>query len=156
MAVRKCKVKQWAMKLNDGRFSSPETLVWEIAARGELARLTGKHFTAASIGWSKWYERVDHKVADTAAVKTGCNSTTVALSFAMCKTPRVIQVHKYNTEGIPANRGILAGCGYAVHYLKTTIKEEVKDGQHELRDFVDDMVPFKEEETATQTVTGLD
>eukprot|EP00972_Heterocapsa_arctica_P019659 2900801-Heterocapsa_arctica.AAC.1 len=39
MAVRKSKVKQWAMKLNDGRFSSPETLVWE--TRGELARLTG-------------------------------------------------------------------------------------------------------------------
>eukprot|EP00972_Heterocapsa_arctica_P027832 4093574-Heterocapsa_arctica.AAC.1 len=34
MAVRKSKVKQWAMKLNDGRFSSPKTLVWEIAARG--------------------------------------------------------------------------------------------------------------------------
>eukprot|EP00972_Heterocapsa_arctica_P009962 1464331-Heterocapsa_arctica.AAC.1 len=27
MAVRKSKVKQRAMKLNDGRFSSPETLV---------------------------------------------------------------------------------------------------------------------------------
>eukprot|EP00972_Heterocapsa_arctica_P107123 15783462-Heterocapsa_arctica.AAC.1 len=33
MAVRKSKVRQWAVKLNDGRFSSPETLVWEIAAR---------------------------------------------------------------------------------------------------------------------------
>eukprot|EP00972_Heterocapsa_arctica_P078716 11607504-Heterocapsa_arctica.AAC.1 len=33
MAVRKSKVKQRAMKLNDGRISSPETLVWEIAAR---------------------------------------------------------------------------------------------------------------------------
>eukprot|EP00972_Heterocapsa_arctica_P081859 12063039-Heterocapsa_arctica.AAC.1 len=44
MAVRKSKVKQWAMNLNDGRFSLPETLEWEIAARGEFARLTGKHF----------------------------------------------------------------------------------------------------------------
>eukprot|EP00972_Heterocapsa_arctica_P021993 3234618-Heterocapsa_arctica.AAC.1 len=41
MAVRKSKVKQWAMKLNDGRFSSPETLVWEIDARGELAKIRG-------------------------------------------------------------------------------------------------------------------
>eukprot|EP00972_Heterocapsa_arctica_P114178 16441154-Heterocapsa_arctica.AAC.1 len=39
MAIRKCKVRQWAMKLNDGRFTSPETLVWEIAARGELAKI---------------------------------------------------------------------------------------------------------------------
>eukprot|EP00972_Heterocapsa_arctica_P007138 1042290-Heterocapsa_arctica.AAC.1 len=32
-AIRKCKIKQWALRLNDGRFSSPETLVWEVAAR---------------------------------------------------------------------------------------------------------------------------
>eukprot|EP00972_Heterocapsa_arctica_P049300 7256524-Heterocapsa_arctica.AAC.1 len=67
MAVRKSKVKQWAVKLNDGRLSSPETLVWEIAARGELARLAWKHFTAAFIYCSKCYERVEHKVAATAA-----------------------------------------------------------------------------------------
>eukprot|EP00972_Heterocapsa_arctica_P043505 6423107-Heterocapsa_arctica.AAC.1 len=64
MAIRKSKVKQWAIKLNDGRFSSPETLVWEIVARGELSRL---------------------KVAAKAAVETGCNSTIVKLSFQMYK-----------------------------------------------------------------------
>eukprot|EP00972_Heterocapsa_arctica_P016828 2484563-Heterocapsa_arctica.AAC.1 len=132
MAVRKSKVKQWAMKLNDGRFSSPETLVWEIAARGELARLTGQHFTAANIERSQCDERVDHKVAATAAVQTGCNSTIVALSFEMYRTPRIIQVHKSNTDPIEANRGILAGCGYAVHYLKAMINEEVKDEGNEL------------------------
>eukprot|EP00972_Heterocapsa_arctica_P114683 16443689-Heterocapsa_arctica.AAC.1 len=79
MAVRKSRVKQWAMKLNNGRVSSPETLVWEIAARGELARLTGKPFSAAYIECSKCYDRVDHKIVSTAAVKTGCNSTIVAL-----------------------------------------------------------------------------
>eukprot|EP00972_Heterocapsa_arctica_P016135 2377696-Heterocapsa_arctica.AAC.1 len=44
MAIRKCRVKQWALKLNDGRFASPETLVWELAARGELANIRGKLF----------------------------------------------------------------------------------------------------------------
>eukprot|EP00972_Heterocapsa_arctica_P034966 5147155-Heterocapsa_arctica.AAC.1 len=34
MAIRKNKVRQWAIKLNNGRLTSPETLVWEIAARG--------------------------------------------------------------------------------------------------------------------------
>eukprot|EP00972_Heterocapsa_arctica_P060453 8915056-Heterocapsa_arctica.AAC.1 len=63
------------MKLNDGRFSSPGTLVWEIGARGELAKIRGKHFSAAYIDCSKCYERVDHKSAATAAVKMGCNST---------------------------------------------------------------------------------
>eukprot|EP00972_Heterocapsa_arctica_P051634 7596885-Heterocapsa_arctica.AAC.1 len=62
MAVRKRRVKQWAMQLNDGRFSSAEALVWEIAARGELARLKGRHFVAAYIVCSKCYGRVDQKV----------------------------------------------------------------------------------------------
>eukprot|EP00972_Heterocapsa_arctica_P046739 6898329-Heterocapsa_arctica.AAC.1 len=128
------------MKLNDGRFSSPETLVWGIVARGELAILTEKHFTAAYIDRSKCYERVDHKVAAAAAVKTGCNSTIVALSFEMYRTSRIILVHKSNTEPIEANRGIVAGCGYAAPYLKAMIKEEVKDEGNELRDCVDDVV----------------
>eukprot|EP00972_Heterocapsa_arctica_P006095 896897-Heterocapsa_arctica.AAC.1 len=37
MAIRECKIKQWALRLNDGRFNSPETLVWEVAARNELS-----------------------------------------------------------------------------------------------------------------------
>eukprot|EP00972_Heterocapsa_arctica_P029504 4345551-Heterocapsa_arctica.AAC.1 len=32
-----CKIKQWALRLNGRRFSSPETLVWEVAARSELS-----------------------------------------------------------------------------------------------------------------------
>eukprot|EP00972_Heterocapsa_arctica_P100988 14885453-Heterocapsa_arctica.AAC.1 len=124
MVARKSKVKQWAMKLNDGMFSSHETLVWEIAARGELAKTRGKHFPAAYIDCSKCYERVDHRFPATAAVKTECNSTIVALSFDMYRTSRIIQVHKSNTQPIEANRGILAGCGYAVHYVEAMIKED--------------------------------
>eukprot|EP00972_Heterocapsa_arctica_P081955 12078935-Heterocapsa_arctica.AAC.1 len=127
------------MKLNDGRFTSPETLVWEIAARGELANIRGKYFSAAYIDCSKCYERVDHIAAATAAVKTGCNSTIVALSFDMYKTPIIFQVHKSNTQPIEATRGILAGCAYAIHYLKAMMKEDVKDENNELRYYVDDM-----------------
>eukprot|EP00972_Heterocapsa_arctica_P005533 817225-Heterocapsa_arctica.AAC.1 len=71
MAIRKCRVKQWALKLNDGRFTSPDTLVWEITARGELAKIRGNYFSAAYIDCSKCYERVNHKVAATAAINTG-------------------------------------------------------------------------------------
>eukprot|EP00972_Heterocapsa_arctica_P094250 13898492-Heterocapsa_arctica.AAC.1 len=61
----------------------------EIAARGELATIRGKHFSATYIDCSKCYERVNHKVAAIAAVNTGCNPTIVALSFDMYKTPRI-------------------------------------------------------------------
>eukprot|EP00972_Heterocapsa_arctica_P095280 14051879-Heterocapsa_arctica.AAC.1 len=71
MAIRKRKVRQWAIKLNEGRFTSPETLVWEIAARGELATNRGKYFSAAYIDCGKCYERVDHNSAASAAVDTG-------------------------------------------------------------------------------------
>eukprot|EP00972_Heterocapsa_arctica_P094565 13945793-Heterocapsa_arctica.AAC.1 len=99
--------------------------------------------------------RVEHKVAAEAAIATGCNKTIVALAFGMYRKPRVIQVHKANTEGIPANRGILAGCGYAVHFLKAMIKVEVKEEEKELRDFVDDMVSFREDPTERQAVLVL-
>eukprot|EP00972_Heterocapsa_arctica_P076958 11349784-Heterocapsa_arctica.AAC.1 len=72
MAIRNSKVKQWALRLNDGRFSSPETLVWEVAAR-------------AYLDCSKCYELVKHSNAAKAAVETGCNSTIVKLSFGMYK-----------------------------------------------------------------------
>eukprot|EP00972_Heterocapsa_arctica_P048246 7114128-Heterocapsa_arctica.AAC.1 len=73
----------------------------------------------------------------------------------MYRTPRIIKVHKSNTEPVEANRGILAGRGDAAHYLMTMIKEEIKDEGNELRDFVDDMVLFKEEDTEEQAITGL-
>eukprot|EP00972_Heterocapsa_arctica_P019004 2805323-Heterocapsa_arctica.AAC.1 len=81
MAITKSKVRKTAIKVNNGRFTSPETLVWEIAARGELAKIRGKYFSAAYIDCSKRYERVNHNSAATATVKTGCNSIIVALSF---------------------------------------------------------------------------
>eukprot|EP00972_Heterocapsa_arctica_P015350 2262246-Heterocapsa_arctica.AAC.1 len=79
MAIRKSKVKPWALRLNDGRFSSPGTLVWEVAARNELSRLKGTVLIAAYIDCSKCYELVKHSVAANAAVDTGCNSTIVKL-----------------------------------------------------------------------------
>eukprot|EP00972_Heterocapsa_arctica_P109430 16114039-Heterocapsa_arctica.AAC.1 len=69
----------------------------------------------------------------------------MALAFGMYRKPKVIQVHKANTEGIPANGGILAGCGYAVHF-----KVEVKEEGQELRDLVDDMALFREDLTEAQ------
>eukprot|EP00972_Heterocapsa_arctica_P074911 11056459-Heterocapsa_arctica.AAC.1 len=38
-----------------------------------------------------------------------------------------------------ANGGILAGCGFAVHYLQATIQVDVKEEGKELRYFADDM-----------------
>eukprot|EP00972_Heterocapsa_arctica_P026010 3829236-Heterocapsa_arctica.AAC.1 len=113
MAIRKRKVKQLALRLNDGRFRSPETLVWEVAARSELSRLKCTFFIAAYIDSGKCYELVKQSVAAKAAVETACNSTIVTLSFGMYKKHRLIQVHKANTEIVPANCGILAGCGFA-------------------------------------------
>eukprot|EP00972_Heterocapsa_arctica_P004696 696398-Heterocapsa_arctica.AAC.1 len=58
--------------------------------------------------------------------------------------PRILQVHKSNTQPIEANGGILAGCAFAVNILKAMIKHDVKDDDNELRDYVDDTVLFKE------------
>eukprot|EP00972_Heterocapsa_arctica_P087403 12889980-Heterocapsa_arctica.AAC.1 len=73
----------------------------------------------------------------------------------MYKTPRIVQVRKSNTQPIEANRGIFAGCVFAVHFLKSMIKEDVKYENNELRDYVDDMVLFKEGDTEEEAISGL-
>eukprot|EP00972_Heterocapsa_arctica_P040499 5967703-Heterocapsa_arctica.AAC.1 len=60
-----------------------------------------------------------------------------------------------NTQPIEANRGILAGCAFAVHYLKAMIKEDVKDENNELIYYVDDMALFKEGDTEEEAIRGL-
>eukprot|EP00972_Heterocapsa_arctica_P115928 16450423-Heterocapsa_arctica.AAC.1 len=73
----------------------------------------------------------------------------------MYKTPRIVQVHKSNTQPIEANRGILAGCAYAVNIRKAMIKQGVKDDNNELRGYVDDMVLSKEGDTEEEAISGL-
>eukprot|EP00972_Heterocapsa_arctica_P110906 16331936-Heterocapsa_arctica.AAC.1 len=73
----------------------------------------------------------------------------------MYKTHRILQVHKANTQPIEANGGILAGFAFAVNILKAMIKHDVKDDDNELRDYVDDMVLFKEGDTEEEAVSGL-
>eukprot|EP00972_Heterocapsa_arctica_P003395 507072-Heterocapsa_arctica.AAC.1 len=73
----------------------------------------------------------------------------------MYKKHRLIQVHEANTELVPANGGILAGCGFAVHFLKATIKAHVKEEGKEIRDFVDEMVLFKESPNENNAVEDI-
>eukprot|EP00972_Heterocapsa_arctica_P079732 11748284-Heterocapsa_arctica.AAC.1 len=107
MAVRKRNVKQWTLELNGGRFRSPETLVWEMAARSELARVVGRQLVAAYIDCNECYGRVNRRIAVGAALKIGCDRTIVAVAFGMYRIPRIIQVHKANTGRIPVDRGIM-------------------------------------------------
>ena len=53
----------------------------------------------------------------------------------MYRKPKVIQVPKANTEGIPSNKVILAGCGYAEHFLKAMINVEVKEEEKQAQGF---------------------
>eukprot|EP00972_Heterocapsa_arctica_P057615 8500152-Heterocapsa_arctica.AAC.1 len=73
----------------------------------------------------------------------------------MCKKHRLIQVHKANTDLVPANGGNLGGCGFAVHYLKAMIKVDVKEEGKELIYLFDDMVLFKESDNKNVTVEGI-
>eukprot|EP00972_Heterocapsa_arctica_P085155 12547305-Heterocapsa_arctica.AAC.2 len=49
----------------------------------------------------------------------------------------------------------MAGCGFAVHYLKATMKVDVKEEGKELRDLVDDMVLFKDSDDENVAVEGI-
>ena len=73
MCVRKRDVEHWALGLHAGKFRSAEALAWELAAKGEAARLEERHFVAAFLDCSRCYERVAHGHAGDRAVETGCN-----------------------------------------------------------------------------------
>lgn len=146
MAVRKRRVKEWVLNLHGGGFRSPEDLVWEVAARAETAKANGRCHAAAYFDCSKCYERVRHDVAMQDALDTGCDPVIVALCFEMYGQDRTISVHGAEIRGIGADRGLLAGCGYAVHYLKATVNRRIK-GENDVRDYVDDVVIQEEAET---------
>eukprot|EP00972_Heterocapsa_arctica_P093180 13744605-Heterocapsa_arctica.AAC.1 len=50
---------------------------------------------------------------------------------------------------------MIAGCAFAVHYLKSMIKQDVKDENNELRYYVDDIVLFKEGDIEEEAISGL-
>ena len=164
MCIRKRDVERWALGLHGGKFRSAEALAWELAAKGEAARLEERHFVAAFLDCSRCYERVAHGQAGERAVETGCNPKVVNLAMDMYGAPRVIQAHGAHSELVGVNRGMLAGCGFAVHFLKAIVIKILESSEVETRDFVDDLVlhsdsPSKEQvvldmQSAIETVAG--
>ena len=154
MAVRKRRVKEWVLNLHGGEIRAPEDLVWEVAARAETAKANGRCHAAAYFDCSKCYERVRHDVAIKDALDTGCDPVIVALCFAMYGQKRTISVHGAEIRGVNADRGLLAGCGFAVHYLKAVANKRIK-GDNDVRDYVDDVVLQEEGSTPEGTLAGL-
>lgn len=89
-----------------------------------------------------------------AALVTGFDPAIVALSFAMHKVPRTISDHGAETSGVRADRGLLAGCGFAVRFLKAILNKGVKGGVG-FRDYVDDVVLQDESDTPEGVVASL-
>ena len=140
MCVRKADIQDWVSGMHGGGFKSAESLAWELAARGEAARLMEHYFMAAFLDCSKCYERIGHDNAHDSAVRTGCNSTIANMAMEMYARPRILQAHGSHSDDVEVNRGILAGCGFAVHFLKAIIGGIIGDVDVSPRDFVDDIV----------------
>jgi len=123
MAVWKRRANKWVLELHGGSVRAPEDLVWEVAARAEVAKASGR-FHTAYFDCSKCYERVRHDIAIGDGLETGRGPTIVALCFAMYGEHKTISAHGADVRGIHADRGLLAGCGFAVHYLKAMMDKE--------------------------------
>ena len=134
MCVRKRDVQNWTGTLHGGKPKAAETLAWELAARGEAARVSKKFFTAAFLDCSKCYERVDQKLAHDRAVASGCSPIIANLAMDMYARDRIVQVHGSHSETVEVNRGMLAGCGFAVHFLKAIIVSVLESSPVEAKD----------------------
>jgi len=72
----------------------------------------------------------------------------------MYRKTRTVQVHGAVTEPIQPERGILAGCGIAVHHLKASVNHRLH--VPELKDYVDDLTFHTVQETVEQAVIYID
>ena len=59
-------------------------------------------------------------------METGCDAVAVALCFAMYGQRGIISAQGAEVRGVKADRGLLAGCGFAVHYLKAMVNKKIK------------------------------
>ena len=73
------------------------------------------------------------------AKETGCSDAVINLALDMYARPRIAQVHGASSRPVEVNRGILAGCGFAVHFLKAIIIGILQESPVDNRDYVDDV-----------------
>ena len=154
MAVRKADTKQWTKNMHDGAFESAESQAWNLAAKAEIARHDGNVFMAAFLDCVKCYEVLEHQLAYDATVAEGCDPAIADMSFDVYRKTRTVQVHGAATELIAPERGILAGCGIAVHHLKASVNHRLD--VPDLTDYVDDLTVHTVQDTVEQAVISID
>ena len=89
-----------------------------------------------------------------ATLAEGCGPAIADLSFDMYRKTRTVQVHGAVTEPIKPDRGILAGCGIAVHHLKASVNHRLDVPN--LKDYVDDLTFHTIQDTIEQAVLFID
>ena len=154
MAVRKADTREWTRNMHDGAFESAESHAWNLAVKAELVRHEGKVFMAAFLDCVKCYEVLERQLAYDATIAEGRDPAIADLSFCMYRETRTVQVHGAVTDPIQPERGILAGCGIAVHHLKASVNHRLQ--VPELKDYMDDLTFHTVQETVEQAVHYID
>ena len=73
----------------------------------------------------------------------------------MYGAPRIIQAHGAHSGLVEVNRGMLAGCGFAVHFLKAIVVKILECSEVETRDFVDDLFLHSDSPSKEQVVLDV-
>merc|ERR1711940_81066 len=101
------------------RIYSPTDHAWNTRVQQELTRFNQGFMATVYLDCSKCYERVRHVQAAEAAKGSGCPEQVVNLAFSMYAGKRHITIHGCLVDPVEGFSGLIAGCGFAVFFLKT-------------------------------------
>ena len=135
MRVRKELTREWTQAFYGPRFLSATDLAWDTRTEQELVRHKGHRHGSAFLDCSKCCERVPHKLAQASAVSPGCPRAISNLVFSLYGGDYA----RGNLQRCGGNTGIVAGCGFAVHILRSFLHPpDLKYGTN-VRIYVDDI-----------------
>ncbi len=117
--VRKPLLTQWELQndrpyLAAGKGRSPQTSVWRQACHAEAAVESGYH--SATLLWdlSSFFEAVRREPLWHRARRLGFPLPLLKVALCMYGSPRVLSLGGMLSAPIPADNGVLAGCGLAM------------------------------------------
>ena len=113
---------------------STEQAVWRQAALAEATRSLGKHVAAALIDLAKAFETINHDLLWDSALRHGFPRRRMTMLIQSYGGRRSVKFDAFMSNAICTNRGVIAGCSFAVSVIKCftvyVIRQDVRTVAH--------------------------
>ena len=128
--------------------SLPTDHAWNIRVGQEIARARKKFVGVVYLDCHKCYERVPRLKAAHSAQISGCPGQIVNLVFALYAGTRHLSVHGAISQTCGGHTGLIAGCGFAVRFLRAFLPCPAMPRGVSVRAYVDEFAVTAQSGTA--------